>query len=246
MVGDTATPTNTPASIPVDAPEPGAFLRWAGWSGLVGTISFIVTIVMTTGGVTSPDGPGEMTRYLADVTADGWLQYVYGVAGAVLVVLYIPMAAGLHRLLGRTTASWHGTAAVVFGLAVLLPAYLINVLPAFSFASLAGELGTAGSEALYADYAVARAAAELFFTVGSVLSLAVGPLLWGAAWLRSSTPGRWIGWAGVITGVTGVVWFVWLVENPLFGAVLIVNVLMSLVFFTGASVTLVTQGRARH
>lgn len=220
-----------------------SFLKWAGWSGLIGTLAFIATIVMATGGVSAPDGPDDMLRFLDDTSAGGSLEYVYGIAGIVLVVLYIPMSMGVYRLLGKSTAAWYGSAAVVFGLAVLLPAYLINLLPPIAFVPLAAELGEAGSGLLYADYSVVRVVAELFFTVGSVLSLAVGPLLWGLAWLRSMDTSRWLGWTAVITGVSGAVWFVWLIENSVFSVTLIVNVLLSLVFFAGASVVLVARAR---
>lgn len=167
------------------------------------------------------------------------------VAGIALVVLYIPMSVGVYRLLERSTTAWYGTTAVVFGLAVLLPAYLVNLLPPLAFVPLAGELGTIGGEVLYADYSVARIAAELFFTVGSVLSLAVGPFLWGLAWMRPIGSSRWIGWTALITGVTGLVWFVWLIESSVVSTTLIVNVLMSLVFFAAASVALVARGRLK-
>lgn len=48
-----------------------------------------------------------------------------------------------------------------------------------------------------------RIAAELFFTVGSMLSLAVGPVLWGLAWMLTMGSSRWIGRTALITGVTG-------------------------------------------
>lgn len=244
MVADTTSHRTAPVPSSADRAQSGAFLEWAGWSGLLGTLAFIVTIVMTTGGVSGPDGSADMARFLADVSDGGSLGYVYGVAGIVLVVLYIPMAVGIYRLLGRSAAAWNGSAAVVFGLAVLLPAYLINLLPSMAFVPLAAELGSTGGEILYADYSIARSGAELFFTVGSVLSLGLGPLLLGLAWLRSSERGRWLGWAGVLTGATGMVWFVWLIDNALFGYLLIANVVVSLVYFTGVSVVLVSRGRA--
>jgi hypothetical protein len=247
MVGDTANRLKAgPARSATIHPQKDSFLKWAGWSGVIGTFAFIVTIVMSTGGVSDPDGPSDMARFLSDISDGGASSYVYGIAGVVLVVLYIPWAIGVYRLLGSTTAAWHGSAAVVFDLAVLLPAYLINLLPAASFVPLAEELGGAGSDILYTDYSVAKGAGELFFTVGSVLSLAFGPLLLGASWLRRMHSSRWLGWTAVITGVTGMVWFVWLVDNAVFGSALIVNVLLSLVFFTGASVVLVSRGRTEH
>lgn len=246
MVGHTAGRPTESVSTAADLSQARSFSKWAGWSGLIGTLAFITTIVMSTGGVAGPEGPADMARFLDDVSAGGSLEYIYGIAGVALVVLYVPMSIGVYRLLGKTTAAWFGSAAVVFGLAVLLPAYLINLLPSFAFVPLMAELGGTGVEALYADYSVMRGVAELFFTVGSLLSLAFGPLLWGLAWLRSLDSSRWLGWTAVITGVTGLVWFVWLVENPVFSPVLIVNVLLSLVFFAGASLILVSRGRAVH
>ena len=49
------------------------------------------------------------------------------------MVFYIPMSVGLYRLLGMSTTACYGTASVVFGLALLLPAYLINLLPPLAF-----------------------------------------------------------------------------------------------------------------
>ena len=118
----------------------------------------------------------------------------------------------------------------------------VGLLHRFPFAPLAAQLAGESAELLYANYTVARGAAEMFFTVGSVLSLGFGPLLLGLAWFRSSR-GRWLAWTGVVTGLTGAVWFVWLVENAAFGIVTIANVLLSLVFFAGASVVMVARAR---
>ena len=240
MIGDTTERRSSISTASNDTRE-GSFLRWAGWSGIIGTLAFIATIVMTTGGVAAPAGPGDIARFLDAVAANGPTEYVYGTAGIALSVLYIPMAFGVYRMLERTTAAWYGTAAVVVGLAVLLPAYVINLLAPFAFVPLGATLGGAGVEALYADYEIARAVAEIFFTVGSLLSLAFGPLAWGNAWLRSSAR-RWLGWTAILTGITGMIWFVWLIDDGLIGIVLMVNVLASLVFFTGASVVLVARG----
>jgi hypothetical protein len=49
---------------------------------------------------------------------------------------------------------------------------------------------------------------------------------------------------GVITGLTGMIWFVWLINSSLVGIVLIANVVLSLVFFAGASIVLVSEGRS--
>jgi hypothetical protein len=82
-----------------------AFLKWAAWSGLIGTLAFVVTIVMTTGGVANPEGPGDMGRLLTDIADGGSLAYVDGIAGLVLVVLYVPTAVGVNRLLDKSTVN---------------------------------------------------------------------------------------------------------------------------------------------
>lgn len=243
MIGSTTDrPTTTSASASEESQQ-SSFLKWAGWSGVVGTLAFIVTVFMTFGGVASPDGPQDVLRFLEDVAAGGPVEYVYGVAGIVLVFLYVPMAIGIYRLLDRSVGAWYGSAAVVLGLMVLLPAYVINLLAPMALVPLAADLGSAGANALYADYQVARVVAEIFFTVGSVLTLSFGPLLWGVSWLRSQGSRRWIGWTAVLTGITGLVWFVWLIDNVVFANLLIANVLLSLVLFTAASVTLLSRSR---
>lgn len=155
----------------VDVANERSFLQWAGWSGLVGTLAFVTTIVAAqVSAVADPEGPGEILGYLEEVSQSGWNTYTYGIAGIVLTVLYIPMAVGVYRLLARSTAAWYGSASVVIGLAVLFPAYVINLLVPAGLVPLAADMGGVGAEALYADYAFARAAAEVFFT-GASLSL---------------------------------------------------------------------------
>lgn len=243
MVGKTADRPLTAIAPVAEGSQQRAFLRWAGWSGVAATLAFIATILMTFGGVASPDGAEDVLRFLDDVAAGGPMQYIYGVAGIILVFLYIPMAVGIYRLLDRSVGAWYGSAAVVLGLMVLLPAYVINLLAPMALVDLAADLGSGGAGAIYADYQVARVLAELFFTVGSVLTLSFGPLLWGVSWLRSRESARWIGWVGVLTGLTGLVWFVWLVENAIFANLLIVNVVLSLVLFAAASLVLVSRSR---
>ncbi|MDX1450297.1 MAG: hypothetical protein R3246_14700, partial [Acidimicrobiia bacterium] len=217
---------------------------WSGWSGLIATAAFLVTVIQNNvGGVAEPEGPGEILGYLDQVSRSPSSFYVYGFGGIVLVLLYIPMAAGIYRLLDRSTEAWFGSVAVITGLAVLLPAYLITVLVPAGLAPAAADLGGPGTEALYAIHTFATATAESLFTVGSVLSLGIGPLLWGFGWLRSLEHRRWLGWLGIVTGVSGMVWFVWLTAGPLVLIALIVNVLCSLVLFGGISIDLVSLGR---
>ena len=220
------------------------FSTWSGWSGLIATAAFLVTVIQTNvGGVAEPEGPGEVLGYLDQVSRSPSSFYVYGFAGIVLVLLYIPMAAGIYRLLDRSTEAWFGSVAVITGLAVLLPAYLITVLVPAGLAPAAADLGAAGTESLHAIHTFATAAAEALFTVGSVLSLAIGPLMSGYGWLRALERRRWLGWLGLVTGLSGMVWFVWLTAGPLVLVALIVNVLCSLVLFGGISMELVSQGR---
>ena len=244
MVGDTKERLDSGRSVDEDRSQGRLFLKWAGWSGLVATLAFIVTIVMSSAGsVAGPESADDMLRFATEVTDSGSTQYIYGVAGLVMVVLYMPMCAGLYRYLRRTTTAWYGTMAVISGLGILLPAYVINLLAPAALAPLVEELGASSAQSLYADYEIARVVAELFFTVGSVLTLAIGPFLWGIAWLDASKSSRWLGWIGLLTGITGAVWFVWLVDNALFGYLLILNVLLSLVLFAGVSVVLVAKAR---
>lgn len=243
MLGNTTERPLTAVAPAMEDSQQRSFLKWAGWSGVVGTLAFVVTILMTFGGVAGPDGPDDVLRFLDDVAAGGSMEYVYGVAGNVLVFLYVPMAIGVYRFLDRSVGAWYGSVSIVLGLMVLLPAYVINLLAPMALVPLAADVGAAGAGALYADYQIARVVAELFFTVGSVLTLSFGPLIWGVSWLRSQGSGRWIGWTGVLTGITGLVWFVWLIDNAVFANLLIANVVLSLVLFTAVSLVLVSRSR---
>lgn len=223
----------------------GAFLRWAGYSGVLASLAFLINgIVANVSGVEAPADAGDIVAYLQDVAQAAWSSYAYGFTGIALVVLYVPMAVGVNRLLGRTPAAWFGTAAVIGGLAVLFPAYVISIAEASGLAPAAAGVGGTGAEALYVTYSYAGAAADVFFAVGSVLSLGFGPLLWAIEWVRSRAARRWLGWAGLVVGVTGMVWLTLGVANPVLTLLVVVNVLVSLVFFTGASLVLVSEGRS--
>lgn len=244
MTQSTTRPTPD-ISIEIGPTEERSFLRWAGWSGLAATLAFVVTIVVTNaGGPASPESSAEILGYLDEVSTSSLGLYAYGIAGIVLCVLYVPMAVGIHRLLGRSTVAWHGSFAVTVGLAVLFPAYLINLLIPAGLSHAASDPAI-GAESLYAVFAYAEGAAESLFTVGSALSLAIGPLLWGYGWLKADLDRRWIGWVGLVAGITGFVWFVWLLDTPIVLIVLMVNVVASLAMFTGASAALIADGRGR-
>lgn len=219
------------------------FKRFAGWSGILATAAFVVTIVVANmGGAEDPESAAEILPYLSEIGETAWPLYAYALAGIVLCILYVPWALGVFRLLGRSLPAWIGSAAVIIGLLFLVPAYMINGLVPFSWVPLAD--GGTSAETLYASYSLASGAAEGSFTIGSILSLGVGPLFIGLSWLRSEVGRRWIGQLAIAVGVTGVVWFVWLSTNPIVIALLLVNVLFSLVVFGATSKVLLSESRS--
>lgn len=217
------------------------FSKWAGWNGLIASIAFIGTVVVANvwkNVIEQPSGPSDITRFLGEVSDNSAAFIVYGVCGIVLSVLYIPMSFGVHRRLNRSSRSWFGTAMMVIGLGILLAAYVITLLQPASLAPLAEELGEAGAETIYVINDVATVASLVVVTVGSVLTLAIGPYFWGREVLNTGAFSRWLGWTGVFVGVSGLVWFVWYLEIVPLLPVLIANVLASLVFYTGLSLAL--------
>lgn len=224
--------------------EQRSFSTWAGISGLLATVAFIATIGLANlSSVTAPDGPEGMLAYLESVDGAAWSIYAYGIAGIILCIAYVPLAIGAYRLLGRSTGAWYGTASILVGLAVLLPAYVLNMLAPAGLSDVVDVTGAAGATPLYVTYAAAISLGELFFTVGSLLTLCIGPLLWGLMWLRSLEVFRWVGWLGILTAITGAVWFVWLVDSPVIAITLMVNVLLSLGMFIGVSIALLAGSR---
>ena len=221
-----------------------SFSRFAGWSGLAATLAFVATIaVVNISPLDDPAGPSDILSYLDDIAQGSWSSYVYGIAGVVLCLLFMPLAVGVYRLFDATTSAWSGSAALVAGLALLIPAYVVSILSPAGLASAAIETGGSGAEALFVSYATITGAADVFFTVGSVLSLGFGPLVLGWVWLRSMESRRWVGWTGVVTGASGMAWFFWLLESAVVASLLFVNVLVSLAFFAGTSLFLLSRGR---
>lgn len=228
-----------------DEPTEGArFLRWAGWTGLLATALFLLTVLTTfLGGPAAPEGPGDVLGYFAEIAANPTNNYLYGIAGIAFCVIYVPMLVGVHRLLGRSVPVWFGSAAMIMGMATLLPAYVVVTMEP-GIGEVAGQLGSAGADAAYGIYGTLAQVNAVAFTVGSILTLSFGPMLWAVEALRSGAIAKWLAWTGVVTAVSGLVWFVWLSESGVVLGVLMVNVVASLVFFFGLSVVLVRRGRA--
>lgn len=232
-----------PAESALGADDMRRFLRWAGWSGLVATLAFLTSVVVANlGGPAAPTGPGDILGYLSEVAANPAQNYIYGIAGIAFCVIYVPMLFGVHHLLGRTVPVWFGTAAMVMGMVLLMPAYVISTMEP-GIGDAAARLGGSAADAAYSVYGTLGAASTVFFTAGSILTLSFGPLIWSAEALRNGAIARWLAWLGVVTGVSGLVWFVWFSESGAILAVLIVNVLSSLVFFFGLSAVLIRRGR---
>ena len=73
-------------------------------------------------------------------------------------------------------------------------------------------------------------AAGLFFTAGSILTLCIGPFLWGVTGLKTGNIAKWVSWTGIITGITGLIWIVWLITSPVVLIILLI-VLGNIGFF---------------
>ncbi len=234
-----------PAVSSTGAPaDEGRFLRWAGWSGLIASALFLLTVLTTfAGGPAAPEGPSDILGYFSEIVASPTQNYVYGIAGIAFCIIYIPMLVGVHRLLGRTVPVWFGTAAMIMGMATLLPAYVVVTMEP-GIGSVMATLGSAGADAAYAVNGTLGQVNAVAFTVGSILTLSFGPALWAVEALRSGAIAKWLAFAGVVTAVSGLVWFVWLSESGVVLGVLMVNVVASLVFFFGLSAGLVRRGRA--
>lgn len=71
----------------------------------------------------------------------------------------------------RTTTSWYGALAIVIGPAVLFPAYVIDLLAPTALVAM--STAGIGAKTLPAHYEVAKALAEIFFSVGIILIINV-------------------------------------------------------------------------
>jgi hypothetical protein len=230
----------------VNEQNQSSFMKSAGWCGLIASLAFLTTVMVPTlGAPTKPDNQGEIAEYLAKIS-DGVLpSYIYGYGGILFCVLYIPLCIATFWLLGRTSLSLLGSLAIAIGLGILVPAYVAAMLPATGLVPATDQLGLGGNDSLYAIFAVVDAAAGIFFTVGSILTLAIGPFLWGLTGLRSGGISRWLAWVGITTGITGLIWFVWLLQGPIVLFVLLINVVLSLVFYTAVAIALLKSAKTQ-
>jgi hypothetical protein len=230
----------------VNEQNQSSFMKWSGWCGLIASLAYLTTVIVPSlGSPAKPDNQGEIAEYLTKIS-DGVLpSYIYGYGGIVFCVMYIPLCIATFWLLGRTSLSLLGSLAIAIGLGILLPAYVAAMLPATGLVPASDQLGVGGNESLYAIFAVAGAAGAIFFTVGSILTLAIGPFLWGLTGLRSGGISRWLAWVGIITGVTGLIWFVWLLQGPIVFGVLLINVVLSLVFYTAVAIALLKAAKTQ-
>lgn len=239
----TATDLDRGTDDPIRAPRYRSFRTWAGWCGIAASIAYITTVAATSllGSVESYEGPDDIVRYLQEVGDNSSQSLLYGIAGIVMSVLYIPFGVAVYQVLRRQAIATLGSLAMVVGLALLIPAYAIAILEATALASAADDLGAAGAETLYVVEEAGGVMQAIFFTVGSVLTLSVAPLLWAIQGRRNGIVPTWLNRTGLVVGVSGLVWFVWFFETPVILAVLLVNVLASLVFFIAWSRFLVRQ-----
>lgn len=237
MSTTTASATAVAADTEMSDREQDRFSRWAGHLGLVAAAAYLTTVVATSllGSVEAYETPDDIVRYLDEVADTAYRPLLYGIAGIVMSVLFVPLAVAGYRALRRTALAGLGAIALAIGLVSLIPAYVMNIVEGTVLASAASDLGGGSGEALYVTTEFASGVATVSFTVGSSLTLGVTPLLWAIEGRRTGTFSGWVNWAGLITGVTGLVWFVWFFESAVTLPVLLVNVVASLVYFVGIS-----------
>ena len=217
--------------------------RRAGIAGLVASVAFVTTGVLTSSGtaVDEPDTASDIGRYLGDVDDNIVALGIYGLAGVILCGFYIVMSRAMTAHLGGDRPATLGTRATIWGLITLVPAYLLHL-------GVTGGLSVLESQSDISDATLldmhdgALVAIAVSFAVGSLLSLGVGPLLWGLSGRANRTVATWLSRLLVVVGATGLVWAV-PIEHPVVFIVTMVNVLGALVAFVALSWSLI---RASH
>jgi len=230
-------------TVATDAPSQNrSFANLAGWCGLAGSIAYLTTVLATSllGSAESYTGPDDIVRYLDDVGEASYRGFVYGIAGIVMSILFMPFGVAMYRRLHSRALAGLGSLAMVVGLALLIPAYVISILEVTALTSAGNELGARGSEALYMVEEAAAAVQVVFFTAGSILTLCVAPLLWAIEGRRTGVLSTRLSQTGFLVALSGLVWFIWFVESPAILVVLLINVIASLVYFVVLSRQLIS------
>jgi len=228
----TTSSTGNTADTTIDAGDRST-LRRGGLYGLAASAAFLTTGVLTSviGGIEAPENVADMDRYLAEV-GDAPIGFIlYALAGLALCVLYIPMCRAITNLLLDRRAARAGTTSVIAGLVILVPAYVIAAVASVGLVNR-HDAGT-GTEKLFDAFEVMSTAAEVAFGLGSLLSLGVGPFLWGMAGRAGREIPRWLSSLAIAIGVSGLVWAIPPSARP--ALIVMVNVLGSLVLFVALS-----------
>jgi hypothetical protein len=222
--------------------EEKLFQRWAGRCGIAASVAYITTIAATglLGSVEPYDGPNDVGRYFQDVADNSARPLTYGIAGIVMCLLFLPLGVATYHLLKRTAIAGLGSLAMIVGLLALIPAYAVAILEGTVLASAADDVG---GDALFVTAEAAQGVLTISFTVGSLLTLCVSPLLWAIDARRTGSLSTWLTRTGMFVGITGLIWTVWFIETGAVLAVLLPHVIASIVFFIGLSIKLLNGDR---
>ena len=183
--------------------------------------------------------------FFDDVASNGYGFHLYGWAGLLALLLAVPFTYAIFLLVrAALSEAWLGAIAMCASLIVLFPAYMLNVLVAFKLEPLFNELGESATDPLYIFYESNAGLASLMFLLGSVLTFPIAPWLLSVAWLRTTTPPRWVGWLGVFAGVTGLAWVGILADEPgPLQVVWIINALANTVWIIAAGTVMTKFSR---
>ena len=207
----------------------------AGIAGLIASAAFITTGVLNSTG-TAVEGPAtaaDVGRYLDAVNATMVPLVLAGLAGLTLCVFYIVMSRGVTAHLGGDRRAAVGTRITVWGLVALVPAYVLHLAVTGGFTIMDAH-GDVSDARLLQLHDAAQLGITVSFAVGSLLSLGLGPLLWGLSGRANGKIPASLGRLLIAVGCTGIVWAA-PVETPVVFMLIMVNVLASLVAFIALS-----------
>jgi hypothetical protein len=193
------------------------FIRTGGWAGILSGTAILVSSLTTiiTSSISRPEDASEVAAFLTDVAASGYAFHLYGWSGLVALVLAVPFTYALFLLVrGSLNEAWLGAIFMVAGLIVLFPAYILAMLTVTRLSPVFAISGESTAGSIYVVFESFSGIALLMFLLGSLLTFSIAPGLLSAAWLRTRTAPRWIGWLGVFAGVTGLAWAGMLLDDP--------------------------------